>query len=95
MTYNIFVGINMKKLLSLLLLVLALGASTPAYADYGAAQPTTTLLVNKTIFNPQTNQFVENITVDKQAFLPGQESCQAAASSTTTTVRRPARLPPK
>src|SRR5438046_2943602 len=63
----------MKKIITFLTLLITLLIASPAYADYGAAQPTTTLFVNKTVFSPQANSFVDNITVDKQAFLPGQE----------------------
>lgn len=47
----------------------------PVYAQYigAATQPTRSLLIDKKILNPQNNQYVDNLNIDQQTFLPGQD----------------------
>lgn len=70
----------MKRILSLIIALMLLGA-TPALAQYtspttpySAPQvPNASLLINKMVLNPQTNQYVDNLSVDQFQFLPNQE----------------------
>src|SRR5438034_403595 len=45
----------------------------PTYGNYGQVNcGTGTLLINKTVQNPNTNQFVDNITSNTAVFIPGE-----------------------
>ncbi|MBI2597553.1 DUF11 domain-containing protein [Candidatus Daviesbacteria bacterium] len=44
------------------------------YAQYGAAAaPAKQMLIEKKILNPQNNEFVDNLNLEQQTFLPNQE----------------------
>lgn len=71
----------MNKTIVILTTFLFLVSAGPVLAQYVAPTapytapqvPATQLLINKMLQNPQTNQFVDNLSVDQFQFLPGQE----------------------
>ncbi len=72
------VGKYMKKILTLLLIIIVLGIHPKnLFADYfvpqGIGQVVSQLVLNKQVKNPQNGLFVENLTVTDAHFLPGQE----------------------
>lgn len=62
----------MQKFYALFFLLLLLYAgATKSYASYGG--PTASALIDKTVLNPQSNLFVDNLSINNQHFLSGQE----------------------
>lgn len=64
------------KVLALFLTLLPFSFVSPVFAQYIGAtitQPARQLLVEKKILNPQNNQFVDNLNLEQQTFLPNQE----------------------
>jgi uncharacterized repeat protein (TIGR01451 family)/LPXTG-motif cell wall-anchored protein len=63
-----------KKLLVGTALLVSLIAPSLASANYAQPEPPSRkILVNKLVFNPGNNQFVDNLSVDQHQFLPDQE----------------------
>ncbi len=62
----------MKKTFLLFLIFFLFVANTSSYASYGGSTPGRAL-IDKTVYNPQTNLFVDNLSINNQHFLSGQE----------------------
>lgn len=66
----------MKQIVTAFLIFFCLFAPSTTFAQYIGAtttQPARQFLVEKKILNPQNNQFVDNLNLEQQTFLPNQE----------------------